>query len=107
MSPYQLTHWQWGNDVEEHELRAEMRSQGLAPFTWRNGPHDHFSAHSRSYTRIIVVVEGEVTFHFPDTGEDVTLTPGDRLEIAARTVHAYTVGPEGVFCLEAAIHPRR
>jgi D-lyxose ketol-isomerase len=104
--PYQLTRWQWGGEVREEDLRAEMRSQGLAPYTWRNGPNDHFSAHSRSYARIIYVLSGQITFHFPESGEDVTLQPGDRLEISPRTLHAYTAGPEGVVCLEAAIHAR-
>jgi len=103
---YQLTRWQWGGEVSEDELRSEMRSQGLAPYTWRNGPNDHLSTHSRSYARIIYVIRGSVTFHFPDTNEDVTLHPGDRLEIPARMRHSYTAGPEGVYCLEAAIHPR-
>ncbi len=103
---YQLTRWQWGGEVREDDLRAEMRSQGLAPYAWRNGPNDHLSVHSRSYTRIIYVIRGSATFHFPDAGEDVTLHPGDRLEIPARTRHALTAGPEGVYGLEAAIHPR-
>ncbi len=101
--PYQLIRWQWGGDVSEEELRAEMRSQGLAPFVWRNAPHDHYSLHSRSYTRVIYVIRGSATFHFPDTDENVTLEPGDRIEIASRTQHAITVGDEGVTCLESAV----
>ena len=104
---YQLTRWQWGGEVREDDLRSEMRSQGLAPYIWRNGPNDHLSTQSRSYTRIIYVIQGSVTFHFPETGEDVTLNPGDRLEIPARMRHASTTGPEGAYGLEAAIHPRR
>ncbi len=105
--PYQLTRWQWGGDVSEDELRAEMRSQGLAPFAWRNGPHDHYSLHSRSYTRVIYVIRGSAVFHFSETDEDVTLEPGDRIQIEARTRHAITVGDEGVSCLEAAIRQRQ
>jgi len=104
--PYQLDRWQWGGEVNEKELRAEMRSQGLAPFTWHNGPGDHYSLHSRSYTRVIYVIDGSATFHFAETNEDVTLEPGDRIQIEARTQHAITVGDEGVRCLEAAIRKR-
>jgi mannose-6-phosphate isomerase-like protein (cupin superfamily) len=102
---YQYTPWQWG-DVTESELRAEMRSQGLAPFTWRNGPGDHFSYHSRSYTRIIYIISGSATFHFAETNEAVNLEPGDKIEIEARTQHAIDVGPEGVYGLEAALRRR-
>ena len=104
--PYQLDRWQWGGEVREDELRSEMRSQGLAPFTWHNGPGDHYSLHSRSYTRVIYVIRGSATFHFPESGEEVTLQPGDRIQIAARTSHAITVGDEGVACLEAALRRR-
>ncbi len=103
--PYQLDRWQWGEEVSEEELRAEIRSQGLAPFSWHNGPGDHYSLHSRSYTRVIYVIQGSVTFHFLDE-EDVTLEPGDRIQIPARTQHAIRVGDMGVRCLEAAIRQR-
>jgi len=103
---YQRTPWQWGGDVSEDELRAEMRAQGLAPFVWHNGPGDHLSDHSRSYTRVIYVIQGSATFHFAETNEDVELNPGDKIEIDARTRHAITVGDEGVYCLEAAIRRR-
>lgn len=104
--PYQLKTSSWGDQVEEKALRSEMRSQGLAPFAWHNGPGDHYSLHSRSYTRVIYVLRGSVTFHFPETNEDVVLEPGDGIEISARTLHAITAGDEGVSCLEAAIRSR-
>ena len=103
---YQLTRWPWGDQVREEDLRAELRNQGLAPFSWRLGPGNHFSTHSRSYTRIIYVLQGTITFHFPDDQTEITLHPGDRLDIQARTRHSYTAGPEGASGLEAAIHPR-
>jgi hypothetical protein len=34
------------------------------------------------------------------------MKPGDRLDLPARTLHAATVGPEGVTCLEAARRDR-
>ncbi len=103
---YQLTPWQWDGEVSEEELRRELRSQGLAPYTWHIGPGDHFSLHSRSYTRVIYAIRGSATFHFPETNEDVTLEPGDRIQIDARTQHAITAGEEGITCLEAAIRRR-
>ena len=105
--PYQLMRWQWGGEVSEEELRREMRSQGLAPFNWRHGPGDHFSLHSRSYTRVIYVIRGSATFHFPESNEDVLLEPGDGIRIQARTQHAITAGEDGAVGLEAAIRDPR
>ncbi|MDQ7030941.1 MAG: hypothetical protein Q9O62_14800 [Ardenticatenia bacterium] len=47
------------------------------------------------------MVRGSITFHLPESGEDLTLGPGDRLDLPAGIRHAATVGPEGVVCLEA------
>lgn len=40
-------------------------------------------------------------FHLP--GGDITLRPGDRLDVPPGTEHAATVGPEGVECVEASM----
>jgi mannose-6-phosphate isomerase-like protein (cupin superfamily) len=98
---YKFTKWTWGGDIREDDLRSDMRAEGLAPYTWRNGPDFQYSAHTHSYTKILTVVSGSITFHLSET-EDVFMEPGDRLELPARTLHAATVGPEGVICLEAA-----
>jgi hypothetical protein len=47
------------------------------------------------------VVRGTITFHLPDGNEDIAMEAGDRLDLPPRVVHAATVGPEGVTCLEA------
>ena len=102
MTTYQFTKWTWGDNVREDELRAQMRAEGLAPYAWRNGPNFLYSAHTHSYTKVLYVVSGSITFHLPDTEEDIVMEPGDRLELPSRTLHAATVGPEGVVCLESA-----
>ena len=79
-----------------------MRSEGLSPYVWSNGPSFVYSTHSHSYTKVLLVVRGSVTFHLPDSQEDIVLEAGDRLELPSRMPHAATVGPEGVTCLEAA-----
>jgi len=106
MSTYRYTPWPWGSDVREDELRALMRNEGLTPYTWSNGPHFAYSAHTHSYTKVLYVVRGSITFHLPASGEDIVMKPGDRLDLPARTLHAATVGPEGVTCLEAARRDR-
>jgi quercetin dioxygenase-like cupin family protein len=67
---------------------------------WSNGPGDTYAAHSHGYDKVLVATRGSITFHLIDLGRDVTLKPGERLELPAGTVHAATVGPDGVGCLE-------
>ncbi|MBX7236670.1 MAG: hypothetical protein K1X65_19980 [Caldilineales bacterium] len=101
MPTHTFTRWNYGSDIREAELRAQMRSEGLSPYTWSNGPNFVYSPHSHSYTKILYVVRGSITFHLPASNEEVVMQPGDRLNLSARVVHAATVGPEGVTCLEA------
>ena len=59
--------------------------------------HGHVSR--EDYDKVLVCVSGSITFHTPDG--DVALEAGGRLDLAAGTPHAATVGPDGVDCLEA------
>jgi quercetin dioxygenase-like cupin family protein len=74
--------------------------QGVHPYTWSNGPHDTYAAHSHSYNKIIYVMRGSITFGLPELGQRLTLNPGDRLDLPAGVVHDAQVGAQGVVCLE-------
>lgn len=87
------------------ELEARLVAQGLAPSSWSNGPGDTYVAHQHGYDKVLVAARGSITFHVVDAGRnvnvDVNLSLGERLDLPAGTVHAATVGPRGVTCLEA------
>jgi len=78
-----------------------MTEDGLSPYSWSNGPHDIYPAHSHSYDKVIYVVQGSITFGLPESGQKITLKAGDRLDLPAGTVHDAVVGAQGVLCLEA------
>ncbi|HEY7023827.1 MAG TPA: hypothetical protein VH371_02565 [Candidatus Limnocylindrales bacterium] len=83
------------------DLAARLRSEGLDPSGWGNGPGDVYAPHRHGYDKVLVATSGSVTFHLPDLGRDVTLNEGERLELPAGTTHGATVGSRGVQCLEA------
>ena len=83
------------------ELRERLAAEGLTASEWGNGPGDTYAAHSHGYDKVLVATSGSITFHLTGLGRDVTLAAGERLELPAGTVHAATVGPGGVTCLEA------
>jgi hypothetical protein len=74
--------------------------EGLTPHSWGNGPGDVYGWHAHAYDKVLICVQGGITFHGRDG--DFTLAAGDRLDIEAGTEHAATVGYEGVECMEAA-----
>jgi quercetin dioxygenase-like cupin family protein len=78
-----------------------MVDEGLSPYTWSNGPHDVYAAHSHSYNKVIYVVKGSITFGLPELRKQLALKAGDRLDLPAGTVHDAHVGADGVVCLEA------
>ena len=81
------------------ETEAALRSEGLDPETWSNEPGHEYGHHSHPYHKVLVCLEGSITFH---TGAgDVVLEEGDRLELPPGIEHAATVGPSGVTCVEA------
>jgi mannose-6-phosphate isomerase-like protein (cupin superfamily) len=82
-------------------LEAALADEGLRASPWGNGPGDTYAAHSHGYDKVLVATEGSITFHLTELGRDVMLNAGDRLDLPAGTLHAATVGPSGVACLEA------
>jgi quercetin dioxygenase-like cupin family protein len=91
--------------VTPAELEARLVAQDLTPSSWSNEPGDTYAAHQHAYDKVLVAARGSITFHLVDQGRDVnldvTLSEGERLDLPAGTVHAATVGPDGVTCLEA------
>jgi cupin superfamily acireductone dioxygenase involved in methionine salvage len=49
--------------------------------------------------KVLFCVSGSIVFHI-DSG-DLSLGPGDRMELPAGVGHSATVGPDGVECVEA------
>jgi quercetin dioxygenase-like cupin family protein len=94
--------------MTEAELRERLAVEGLAPpgatlwFTsWSNGPGDRYPAHRHDYDKVLLVERGSIVFALPEQGRAVELSAGHRLDLPAGTLHAATVGREGVACLEA------
>jgi mannose-6-phosphate isomerase-like protein (cupin superfamily) len=100
INSFRVTPWEAANPPTQELLLQIMMEQGLNSYSWSNGPHDVYSAHKHDYQKVIYVVSGSITFGLPLLKQQITLNPGDRLEIPAGTVHDAHVGAEGVVCLE-------
>jgi uncharacterized protein YjlB len=101
MNTPQVTPWADPLSPTQSSLWQRMSDEGLSPYSWSNGPHNVYSAHSHSYNKVIYVVQGTITFGLPELGQQLTLKAGDRLDLPAGIVHNATVGAQGVVCLEA------
>ena len=95
-----VTPWTDSTSPTQATLWQLMSDEGLSTYSWSNGPHEVYSAHSHSYNKVIYVVQGSITFGLPELGQQLTLKAGDRLDLPAGTVHDALVGSQGVVCLE-------
>ena len=89
------------DEAQHSMLSGLLRSEGLEPSAWSNGPGDTYGAHEHDYDKVLVVAQGSITFGLPASGKRIELSTGDRLELPAGTVHDAVVGSRGVTCLEA------
>jgi len=95
-----ITSWPDENPPSRDKLWQTMVDEGMSPYAWSNGPHDVYAAHTHNYNKVIYVVSGSITFGLPKLERNVTLFPGDRLDLQKGTVHDALVGENGVVCLE-------
>ena len=101
MKTHQVTPWADSTTPTESTLWQIMAEEGLSPYSWSNGPHDIYAAHTHGYNKVIYVVRGSITFGLPELGQKLTLNAGDRLDLPDGIVHDAVVGSQGVVCLEA------
>ena len=100
----QIIRWQGAEQPREQELRSRLQKEGLAPYSWSNGPGDTYAVHSHTYEKVLYCVRGSIRFVLPDQPEgsrDIDLAAGDCMILPAHTRHSAYVGPQGVICLEA------
>ena len=86
----------------EQDVLAAFAAEGLSPSRWSNGPGDVYASHSHAYRKVLYCLRGSIVFRLTASGEEIRLTPGDRLDIDPGTAHSAIVGPDGVTCVEAA-----
>ena len=79
---------------------ARLRSLGVVPAPWSNGPADRYAAHEHATTKLLVCAEGSITFLVGPDQTPVELRAGDGFVLPAGTRHAAVVGPQGCTCLE-------
>ena len=92
--------WPQDQELNPKAVEARMKAEGLSYYRWANGPGDVYSAHVHNYHKVIYVVRGSITFGLPETGTQMALSAGNRLDLPAGITHNAVVGSQGVVCLE-------
>jgi quercetin dioxygenase-like cupin family protein len=87
--------------VDRASLEARLKAEGLQAYPWSNLPGERFEERTHDYDKVVVAVEGSITFGLIGYGVGFMLTQGERLDLPANIAHDAVVGPKGVTCLEA------
>jgi quercetin dioxygenase-like cupin family protein len=82
------------------ELMTALRREARSCYSWSNGPHDRYAAHSHPYEKVLYCVDGSITFVLEREGRQLVLKSGDRMVLPAGTLHSAIVGPAGCTCIE-------
>jgi quercetin dioxygenase-like cupin family protein len=93
------------SSVDRETLLARLRQQGLEPSSWSNEPGFRYAQHSHDFDKVVVAVEGSITFGLTGYGVGIMLTPGERLDLPAHVEHDAVVSARGVSCLEVHLPP--
>ena len=87
--------------VDRASLEARLKAEGLQVSAWSNLAGERFEERVNDYDKVVVAVEGSITFGLIGYGGGFMLTPGERLDLPATISYDAVVGPKGVTCLEA------
>jgi quercetin dioxygenase-like cupin family protein len=82
------------------DLMQKLRQEATGCYSWSNGPGDRYAPHSHGYEKILYCVHGSIAFVLEGEGRRIELGAGDRMVLAAGTVHSAIVGPQGCTCIE-------
>jgi quercetin dioxygenase-like cupin family protein len=88
-----ITRWNKQHQPSIDELRKILMDEGLEPYVWSDSPGTFYDKHTHPYDEVRWMVKGRVKYSIGD--REVILSPGDRLDLPAGTIHeAEVVGDE-------------
>lgn len=97
----ELKKYRWSKVYEsaEEELLAILARNNITYNRWIAEPGQFYEAHVHAYNKILWCAEGSIVFVADNS--QISLQPGDTLEIPANTMHEATAGLGGCVCYEA------
>ncbi len=91
----QLTRWNKETAPSLEALRGALTGDGLTVSEWSDPAGTVYPVHTHEYAEVRVVVRGYLRVGLPETGDEFTLGPGDRLDLPANAPHWADVSADG------------
>jgi quercetin dioxygenase-like cupin family protein len=90
-----LTRWNKETAPSLEALRGALAGEGLAVSEWTDPAGTVYPVHAHEFAEVRVVIRGQLRIGLPDTGEEIILEPGDRLDLPASVPHWADVSGSG------------
>lgn len=88
-----LTRWHKETAPSLEALRAALTGEGFHVYEWADPPGTVYAVHVHDYCEVRWVIRGKLRIGLPESGEEFTLEPGDRLDVPANVPHWVDVDP--------------
>jgi len=92
--------WDSSDSPRVETVTRRLRTEGVEPYAWSNGPGDRYNVHQHGYTKLLMCAAGSITFLVGPDAVPIELKAGEGFVLPAGTPHAAEVGPTGCTCLE-------
>lgn len=101
----QLRKYRWSRDYEsaEEELTSFFTHHKIKPERWHAEAFEEFELQALDYDRQLWCAEGSIMVSVTDDRghmKEISLQPGDALDIPLNTPHSAIAGISGVVCYE-------
>lgn len=83
----ELTRWKKETSPSLDELWSSLVGERLCVSAWTDSPGKVYPLCAHDYPEVCIIVHGCLRIGLPETGEEIILGPGDRLDLPAETPH--------------------
>ena len=97
----QLRKYRWSRDYEsaEEELVRQLAVRNVQAERWHIEEHAKIQERTYDFDSRLWCVEGSIVIHAD--GKNISLQPGDTLDVPAGTGHSASAGMTGAVCFQA------
>lgn len=82
-----LTRWKQDELPALDVLRHQLGNQGYRVSEWTDPPGTVYPVHQHEMSEARWVVRGQLRIGLPERGEEITLAPGDRLDLDPNEIY--------------------
>ena len=107
VSEMRLTRWNKTEKADSQTLHEALQAEELSILEWTDRPGTIYPVHTHPFAEVRMVVSGRLRVGLPETGEEIILEAGDRIDVPAETPHwEDVVGSELTTYFAASRAPR-